>query len=106
MKIALDPYMLRHVPLLELPALVAELGYEYIELSPRPDFIPFFVHPRADARDDRASSGARSTTAGVEIATVLPLYRWAGPDEEERQDAVRYWKRAIEITVELGVRRR
>ena len=50
MKIALDPYMFRHVPLLELPALVAELGYEYIELSPRPDFIPFFVHPRADTR--------------------------------------------------------
>ncbi len=24
MKIALDPYMLRHVPLLELPALVAD----------------------------------------------------------------------------------
>ena len=48
MKIALDPYMLRHTPLLELPALVAELGYEYIELSPREDFMPFFLHPRAD----------------------------------------------------------
>jgi len=33
---------------------------------------------------------------------VLPLYRWAGPDEDERQAAVRYWKRAIEITVDLG----
>jgi myo-inositol catabolism protein IolH len=32
MKIALDPYMLRNVPLLELPGLVADLGYEYIEL--------------------------------------------------------------------------
>ena len=41
--------------------------------------------------------------AGVEIATILPLYRWAGPDEDERENAVRYWKRAIEITVELGV---
>ena len=41
--------------------------------------------------------------AEVEVATVLPLFHWAGPDEEERQDAVRYWKRAIEITVELGV---
>jgi hypothetical protein len=30
------------------------------------------------------------------------LYRWSGPDEDERQAAVRYWKRAIEITVELG----
>ena len=39
MKIALDPYMHRHVPLLELPAFVADLGYEYIELSPRADFL-------------------------------------------------------------------
>jgi myo-inositol catabolism protein IolH len=30
------------------------------------------------------------------------LYRWSGPDEDERQAAVRYWKRAVEITVELG----
>ncbi|MEU6556952.1 sugar phosphate isomerase/epimerase, partial [Streptomyces sp. NPDC046915] len=35
MKIALDPYMIRDIPLLELPAVVAELGYEWIELSPR-----------------------------------------------------------------------
>ena len=40
--------------------------------------------------------------AGVEVASVLPLYRWSGPDEDERQAAVRYWKRAIEITVGLG----
>ena len=33
---------------------------------------------------------------------MLPLYRWAGPDEDERQAAVRYWKRAIQITVDLG----
>jgi len=53
-KIALDPYMFRHVPLLELPALVADLGYEYIELSPRPDFIPFFKQPRVDTATVRA----------------------------------------------------
>jgi myo-inositol catabolism protein IolH len=94
--------MFRHVPLQELPALVAELGYEYIELSPRPDFIPFFVHPRVDT----ATIGnfkRELDAAGVQIATMLPLFHWAGPDEEERQNAVRYWKRAIEITVELGV---
>jgi myo-inositol catabolism protein IolH len=94
--------MLRHVPLLELPQTVADLGYEYIELSPRPDFIPFFVHPRAN-RQMVSDFRKALDRAGVEIATVLPLYRWAGPDEDERQAAVRYWKRAIEITVELGV---
>ena len=48
MKLALDPYMFRETPLLELPSLVADLGYEWIELSPRDDFIPFFNHPRVD----------------------------------------------------------
>ncbi|GAA3952999.1 hypothetical protein Aau02nite_73910 [Amorphoplanes auranticolor] len=41
--------------------------------------------------------------AEVSVASVLPLYKWSGPDEDERQAAVRYWKRAIEITVDLGV---
>ncbi|MFI7699710.1 sugar phosphate isomerase/epimerase family protein [Nonomuraea sp. NPDC049480] len=101
MKIALDPYMLRSTPLLQLPALVAELGYEYIELSPREDFLPFFLHPRAD-RGTVAAFKSALAAADVKLASVLPLYRWSGPDEDERQAAVRYWKRAIEITVELG----
>ncbi len=100
MKIALDPYMLRRVPLLDLPGVVAELGYEYIELSPREDFTPFFLHPRAN-RDRVTAFKAALDAAGVKIASHLPLYRWSGPDEDERQAAVRYWKRAIELTVEL-----
>jgi myo-inositol catabolism protein IolH len=93
--------MLRTVPLLELPRLVADLGYQYIELSPRPDFMPFFLHPRADRHTISAFKRALAEVE-VEVSSVLPLYRWAGPDEDERQAAVRYWKRAIEITVELG----
>ncbi|HSK91642.1 MAG TPA: sugar phosphate isomerase/epimerase [Euzebyales bacterium] len=101
MKLTLDPYMLRSVPLTQLPGVVADLGYRYIELSPRDDFMPFFLHPRAD---DATVAGFRSAleAAEVEIASVLPLYRWSGPDEDERLAAVRYWKRAIEITVDLG----
>jgi myo-inositol catabolism protein IolH len=102
-KIALDPYMLRDsVPLLELPRKVAELGYRYIEMSPRDDFLPFFNHPRVDKATVAAFRRALDA-AGVEVASVLPLYRWSGPDEDERQAAVRYWKRAIQITAELGV---
>ncbi len=101
MKLALDPYMLRQVPLPELPGLVAELGYRYIELSPREDFLPFFLHPRAD-RAAIAGFKRALAAAGVELASVLPLYRWSGPDEDERQAAVRYWKRAIQITAGLG----
>jgi myo-inositol catabolism protein IolH len=95
--------MLRTVPLTDLPGLVAELGYEHIELSPREDFIPFFVHPRAD-KASIASFRKALTGAGVSVSSVLPLYRWSGPDEDERQAAVRYWKRAIQIAVDLGVR--
>jgi myo-inositol catabolism protein IolH len=102
MKIALDPYMFRRVPLAELPGLVATLGYQYIELSPREDFLPFFVHPRA-GRGEIAAFKKALSAAGVQVCSVLPLYRWSGPDEDERQAAVRYWKRAIEITVDLGV---
>jgi myo-inositol catabolism protein IolH len=100
-KLAVDPYMLRKTPLLELPALVAELGYQHIELSPREDFLPFFVHPRAD-RATIAAFRKELAGAGMEIASVLPLYKWSGPDEDERQAAVRYWRRAIQITVDLG----
>jgi myo-inositol catabolism protein IolH len=102
MKIALDPYMMRKVPLLELPRKVADLGYRYIELSPRDDFLPFFLHPRVDKAGVAAFRQALAD-AEVEVASVLPLYKWSGPDEDARQAAVRYWKRAIEITVDLGV---
>ena len=103
MRIALDPYMLRTVPLTELPGLVADLGYEHIELSPREDFIPFFVHPRADKATIAGFKKALAS-AGVSVSSVLPLYKWSGPDEDERQAAVRYWKRAIQIAVDLDVR--
>ncbi|MEU4425975.1 sugar phosphate isomerase/epimerase [Actinoplanes sp. NPDC024001] len=102
MKIALDPYMLRGVPLLELPRMVADLGYRYLEMSPRDDFLPFFLHPRIDRAGVRAFR-RELDAAQVEVASVLPLYRWSGPDEDERQAAVRYWKRAIALTAELGV---
>ncbi|GID91825.1 sugar phosphate isomerase/epimerase family protein [Amorphoplanes digitatis] len=102
MRIALDPYMLRRVPLLSLPRVVADLGYHHIELSPRDDFMPFFLHPRASSADV-AAFRRELAAAEVTVASVLPLYKWSGPDEDERRAAVRYWKRAVEITVDLGV---
>jgi myo-inositol catabolism protein IolH len=101
MKIALDPYMFRTTPLTELPGLVADLGYEYIELSPREDFTPFFLHARANDDTVRRFKGALDA-ADVKVVSHLPLYRWSGPDEDERQAAVRYWKRAIQLTAEVG----
>ncbi|PRX45869.1 myo-inositol catabolism protein IolH [Prauserella shujinwangii] len=100
MKIALDPYMLRGLPMAEMVRTVADMGYEYIELSPRDDFMPFFLHPRAD---DEKVAELRTVLreTGVRLSSTLPLYRWSSPDETERQAAVRYWKRMIEVTAEL-----
>ena len=102
MKIALDPYMHRHLSLEELPRKVAELGYEWIELSPRDDFLAWWVHPRAYPERIKSFKKALKDH-GVKIASLLPMYRWASPHEDERQTAVRYWKKAIEIAVEMGV---
>jgi len=88
MKIALDPYMFGRVPPTELPGLVADLDYQYIELSPREDFLPFFLHPRADRAQIAAFKKALSA-AGVQVSSVLPLYRWSGPDEDEAKHGAR-----------------
>ncbi len=103
MKIALDPHMFRETTNLEtLPGVVADLGYEWIELSPREDFAPFFTHPRVNDATVKRFKKALDA-AGVGVSSILPLYRWSGPDEEERQAAVRYWKRAIRLASLLGV---
>jgi hypothetical protein len=47
MKVVLDAYTFRTTPRLKLP-LVADVGYEYIELSPRQDFTRSLLHPGAD----------------------------------------------------------
>ena len=103
MKLALDPQMFYATSsVFELPDIVASLGYDWMELSPKADFVPFFRYPRVDdAGVRRLKKVARD--AGVGIASMLPLQRWAGPDEDQRQAAVRSWKRIIQITVDLGV---
>ena len=103
MKIALDPTPFHHdYELLEFPRVVADLGYEHLQLTPHRDFIPFFNHPRAD--DDLVAKFRKACAdTGVGIASVLPVLRWSGPDEDAREAAVRNWKRVVEITVDLGV---
>ena len=103
MKIALDPTPFHHShSLLEFPRVVADLGYKYMQMTPHADFIPFYNHPKAD--DELVGQLKKaSKDAGIEIASVLPVLRWSGPDEDAREAAVRYWKRAIQITVDLGV---
>ena len=103
MKIAQDPTPFHHDHrLLDFPRVVADLGYEHIQLTPHRDFIPFFRHPKADDALVRAFKKS-CDDAGVGIASVLPVQRWSGPDESAREAAVRNWKRIIHITVDLGV---
>ncbi|TWI54932.1 myo-inositol catabolism protein IolH [Pseudomonas duriflava] len=100
MRICLDPNMYRFLPIPKMVDKVAELGYDYIELSPRDDFLPFYKYPRVDKDRIREFKKALSDT-GVKLSSLLPVYHWAATDEELRKAAVRNWKRAIEICVEM-----
>ena len=104
MKIAQDPTPFHHdLPLLDFPRKVADLGYEWIQLTPHKDFIPFFRHPRAD--DPLVKAFKKSCDdAGIGIASLLPVQRISGPDEWSREAAVRNWKRTLQIAVDLEVR--
>jgi myo-inositol catabolism protein IolH len=84
MKIALDPFMHRHLSLEALPGKVAELGYEWVEISPRGDFLEWFKAPRVYPARIKAVKRAFKD-AGVGIASLLPMYRWASNDEDERR---------------------
>jgi myo-inositol catabolism protein IolH len=101
--IALDPtpYHATH-GLLDFADKTAQLGYEWYQLTPHVDFLPFFRHPRVDdALLAAVKKGAKD--AGVRISSLLPVQRWSWPDEEQRLAAVRNWKRIIQIAVELEV---
>jgi myo-inositol catabolism protein IolH len=102
-KIALDPtpYHSTH-DFLEFFDVAAAAGYDWIQLTPHPDFIPFFAHPRVDAAYLRAVQ-KRAADAGVGISSLLPVQRWSWPDELPREAAVRNWKRIIQIAQVLQV---
>lgn len=104
MKYAQDPTPFHHDhALLDFPGVVADLGYEWIQLTPHKDLIPFFRHPRADKALLTALKKS-CADAGIGIASLLPVQRISAPDEWARQAAVRNFTRAIEIAVDLDVR--
>ncbi|NVN44690.1 sugar phosphate isomerase/epimerase, partial [Asaia siamensis] len=47
MKLVLDPYMQCHLTLPEIARTVSGYGFDGIELSPRADFLDWWVMPRA-----------------------------------------------------------
>lgn len=100
MKIALDPHMHRHLSLEETCRVTAELGYDYIELSPRPDFLNWWTRPRV--YPERVHSFKKAMKDhNVSLATMQPMYRWSSPYRDEWEMAMDNWKRIIEIAVEM-----
>ena len=71
-----------------------------MKLSPRVDFLDWWVMPRS-TRDRMVAFKAAMRTHGVGQASLQPMYRWASPFEDERQWAKRCGKKAIEVAVEM-----
>ena len=96
-KIALDPAMY-HVDMSVADEVrkAADLGYEHLELSPRADFFFWHHYPKADdAAVAEVKQACKET--GVTMQTLVPVFNWSSPDEQERQAQVRNWKRLLEI---------
>ncbi|MCU1480248.1 MAG: IolH [Subtercola sp.] len=102
-RIALDPTPYHHdYTLLQFPDVAARLGYEHLQLTPHPDFSPFFRYPKAD--DDLVAKLKKATAdAGVSIPAILPVQRISSPDEALRLTAVRNFRRVIQLAVDLEV---
>ncbi len=82
MKIALGPCMIRHLSLPELCRATAELGYDQIELSPRADFLDWWVMPRATK--DRMAAMLR------EASPLLAHVRVADTFNHKKSSQLRY----------------
>lgn len=103
MRVAFDPTPLHSThSFLEFPRVTADLGYEWIQLTPHVDFLPFFRHPRVD-RELLEATRRAVAEAGIRISSLLPVQHWSSPDEPQRQAAVRNWRRIVEIAVALEV---
>lgn len=102
-RIALDPtpYHSTH-GFLDFFDVAAKAGYEWIQLTPHPDFIPFFSHPRAD-RAYLKKVRERAASAGIGISSLLPVQRISWPEELPREAAERNFRRIIDIASELEV---
>ncbi len=103
MKIAFDVDVLaKQMGIRDMVRTVADWGYGYIEQSPHPRINPFYKHPLFSRECEKEYRDALKET-GVAISSFIVVYRWSGPDEEQRKMAVANWKRILDIAGDMGV---
>ena len=104
MKIAFDVDVLakQGLSIKEIVYKVADWGYKWIEQSPHPCINPFYTHPLFSEETEAEYRQAMKDT-GVGISSFICVYRWSGPDEEQRKHAVANWKKLIEMAVRMNV---
>lgn len=101
MKICLDPAMIRSRPIEDVFRIAREAGYRYLEFTWREDFLPSRRGRQPSFETIKRITKA-SEDSGVSIASIMTIYEWSSPDEETRKEAVKYWKRAIQVASDLG----
>lgn len=99
--IALDPAMYHtHLSVPDELRKAADLGYQHLELSPRPDWFFWHRYPKADNAAIAEVRKAEKET-GVRIRTLVPVFNWSSPDQTERAFQVRNWRRLLQIAHDL-----
>jgi myo-inositol catabolism protein IolH len=99
-RLALDPAMLKGLPVEASFRSAANAGYRFVELGNRDDVIGAFGAVSASSRDltriRRAAGGS-----GVEIVSVAVIQAWSSPDDRLREQAVAWWRDGIAAANEL-----
>ena len=102
--IALDPNM--YYPSMSTADTLrkaADLGFEYVELSPNSEFHFWHRYPKADD-DFVAGLNKAQAETGVKVRTLNPVFNWSSTDEVERLAQVRNWRRLLELADQIDVR--
>ena len=102
--IALDPNMYyASMSTAQTLFKAAELGFDFVELSPNTEFHFWQRYPKADD-DFVAGLNKAQRESGVNVRTLNPVFNWSSPDEAERTAQVRNWRRLLELADQLDVR--
>ncbi|MDK9661223.1 sugar phosphate isomerase/epimerase family protein [Propionibacterium freudenreichii] len=102
--IALDPNMYyASMSTAQTLFKAAELGFDYVELSPNTEFHFWHRCPKADD-DFVAGLNKAQKDSGVTVRTLNPVFNWSSTDEQERAAQVRNWRRLLELADQINVR--